>query len=35
VYLALDRTLTVDEIAKLRKKIIGLLERELQAVLRS
>jgi phenylalanyl-tRNA synthetase beta chain len=35
VYLATDRTLTVDEIAKLRRKIITLLERELQAVLRS
>ena len=35
VYLAPDRTLTVKEIEKLRRKVIVLLERELQAVLRS
>jgi phenylalanyl-tRNA synthetase beta chain len=35
MYLAPDHTLTVSEIEKLRKKIIGMLERELQAVLRS
>jgi phenylalanyl-tRNA synthetase beta chain len=35
VYLAPDRTLTVQEVEKIRRKVITLLERELQAVLRS
>ncbi|MBI9049471.1 MAG: phenylalanine--tRNA ligase subunit beta [Anaerolineaceae bacterium] len=35
VYLAPDRTLTVTEVEKIRRKVITLLERELEAVLRS
>ena len=35
VYLAPDRTLSVNEIEKLRKKIINMLEHDVQAVLRS